>query len=238
MAEVHALRQLRGHEHGSWMKVPSALPEDGAQTACLHHLKARAAPTQPGAPPPSLGSLPWPRHLASACAQDEHLSTVHRQEHRQAHRRRRAGRGRVHRAREDRRARPERAHPLSVERPAARGPGAPRRPPPRSLPTPPSPVLFRRPPSPDAPPLGPPPPAPPAPRPRPRSPQARRFFRHLLAALRHAHARGFLHCDVKPSNVRLQRAREGGELTAVLQPAERGLYPRLRIAPHRPRRAI
>ena len=39
-------------------------------------------------------------------------------------------------------------------------------------------------------------------------PQARQFFRHLLAALRHAHARGFLHCDVKPANVRLDRGCE------------------------------
>ena len=47
-------------------------------------------------------------------------------------------------------------------------------------------------------------------------PQARQFFRHLLAALRHAHARGFLHCDVKPANVRLQLGPREGELTAVL----------------------
>ena len=33
-------------------------------------------------------------------------------------------------------------------------------------------------------------------------PSARRFFRHILAALRHAHARGFIHCDLKPANVR------------------------------------
>ena len=46
--------------------------------------------------------------------------------------------------------------------------------------------------------------------------QARRFFRHLVAALRHAHARGFLHCDVKPANVRLQLGPTEGELTAVL----------------------
>ena len=46
--------------------------------------------------------------------------------------------------------------------------------------------------------------------------QARHFFRHLLAALRHAHARGFLHCDVKPANVRLQLGPREGELTAVL----------------------
>jgi len=39
-----------------------------------------------------------------------------------------------------------------------------------------------------------------------------RFFCHLLAALRHAHSRGFLHCDVKPENVRLNAACD----TAVL----------------------
>ena len=32
---------------------------------------------------------------------------------------------------------------------------------------------------------------------------ARHLFGHLLAALRHAHSRGFVHCDVKPENVRL-----------------------------------
>ncbi|KAL3912560.1 MAG: hypothetical protein SGPRY_008299 [Prymnesium sp.] len=32
------------------------------------------------------------------------------------------------------------------------------------------------------------------------------FLCHLLAALRHAHSRGFLHCDLKPENVRLSAA--------------------------------
>ena len=36
--------------------------------------------------------------------------------------------------------------------------------------------------------------------------EARRFFCHILSALRHAHTRGYLHCDLKPGNVRLSRA--------------------------------
>ena len=36
---------------------------------------------------------------------------------------------------------------------------------------------------------------------------------HLLAALRHAHRHGFLHCDVKPDNVRLNKACNHAVLT-------------------------
>ena len=38
--------------------------------------------------------------------------------------------------------------------------------------------------------------------------EAARYFAHVLGALCHAHARGFLHCDVKPANVRLDRGCE------------------------------
>ena len=38
------------------------------------------------------------------------------------------------------------------------------------------------------------------------APVAARFFGQLLCALRHAHRRGFLHCDVKPENIRLNLA--------------------------------
>ena len=54
------------------------------------------------------------------------------------------------------------------------------------------------------------------PNPNPNPNQAARYFTHVLGALGHAHARGFLHCDVKPANVRLQLGTREGELTAVL----------------------
>ena len=38
-------------------------------------------------------------------------------------------------------------------------------------------------------------------------------FGHLLSALRHAHLRGFLHCDVKPDNIRLNKACDHAVLT-------------------------
>ena len=42
---------------------------------------------------------------------------------------------------------------------------------------------------------------------------AQRVFAQLLQALHHAHARGFLHCDVKPANVRLDATCERAVLT-------------------------
>ena len=46
---------------------------------------------------------------------------------------------------------------------------------------------------------------------------AQRIFCQLLGALRHAHAAGFVHCDVKPENVRLHAGSlEPDALHAVL----------------------
>ena len=42
---------------------------------------------------------------------------------------------------------------------------------------------------------------------------ARVFFSHILSALRHAHSRGLIHCDVKPGNVRLNAACDRAVLT-------------------------
>ena len=44
-----------------WLNVASTPPDDGAFSASLGHLKARAAPTQPGAPPEHLGGFLWPQ---------------------------------------------------------------------------------------------------------------------------------------------------------------------------------
>ena len=57
--------------------MPSALSEDTASSASLGHLKAPAAPTQPGAPPPQRGGSPWAQHPASGRpkAEDLPLST-------------------------------------------------------------------------------------------------------------------------------------------------------------------
>ena len=52
-------------KHVGWCKGPSALTEDGAPSASLDHLKAPAAPTHPGAPPPPRAGSPWPQELAS-----------------------------------------------------------------------------------------------------------------------------------------------------------------------------
>ena len=42
---------------------------------------------------------------------------------------------------------------------------------------------------------------------------ATRILGHLLSALRHAHRHGFLHCDIKPDNVRLNKACDHAVLT-------------------------
>ena len=54
-----------GAKPNSWLKMASTLFDDTAPSASLDCLKARAAPTQPGAQPEPLGSLPWPQELAS-----------------------------------------------------------------------------------------------------------------------------------------------------------------------------
>ncbi len=63
-AELAALTQ---DEPSSGWKLPSALSEDSAPSASLDHLKARAAPTQRGAPPEqSLEACAGPRSSAQA----------------------------------------------------------------------------------------------------------------------------------------------------------------------------
>ena len=59
------LREFFRQTQGSWLKMASTLSDDTAPSASLDRLKARAAPTHPGAQPEPLGSLPWPQELAS-----------------------------------------------------------------------------------------------------------------------------------------------------------------------------
>ena len=49
-----------------------------------------------------------------------------------------------------------------------------------------------------------------------RTAAASRLFTQLLAALQHAHRAGFVHCDVKPENVRLHEDVTAGSEHAVL----------------------
>ena len=49
----------------SWRKVPPALLEDSAPSACLVAPRAEASPTLPGAQPEPLGGWPWPQQPAS-----------------------------------------------------------------------------------------------------------------------------------------------------------------------------
>ena len=71
-------RPLALGPHASWLKRASTLPDDTAPSASLDCLKARAAPTHPGAQPEPLGSLPWPQELASGRpkVEDSPLSTT------------------------------------------------------------------------------------------------------------------------------------------------------------------
>ena len=54
--------------------TPPAPPAYGAPSAPLDRLKAQAASTHPGAPPPPLGGWPWPRQPASGRPKDGNLS--------------------------------------------------------------------------------------------------------------------------------------------------------------------
>ena len=46
-----------------------------------------------------------------------------------------------------------------------------------------------------------------------RSDLARQLLCHVLSALHHAHAHGFVHCDIKPDNIRLSKERNHAVLT-------------------------
>ena len=77
---ARAPRWWRRSPPRSWFQMASTLSDDTAPSASLDCLKARAAPTHPGAQPEPLGSLPWPQELASGRpkVEDFPLSTTRR----------------------------------------------------------------------------------------------------------------------------------------------------------------
>ena len=113
-------RLAGGLERGSWFKMASTLSDDTAPSASLDCLKARAAPTHPGAQPEPLGSLPWPQELASGRpkVEDVPLSTTRRQAPR---RQARAGRAAARRARAEQPRRAGRAAGRRMLRDRRRG---------------------------------------------------------------------------------------------------------------------
>ena len=62
--------ELLAQRWSSWLEKPAAPCEDSAFSASLDHLKASGSPTHLRAPPQQLGTLRWPRQLASPRTND------------------------------------------------------------------------------------------------------------------------------------------------------------------------
>ena len=73
----------------------AAAGSEGPLCARQDHLKARAAPAHPGAPPPPRGGSPWPSQPASRRSKVEDFSTA-RCDERDSEVARRAGVGYIH----------------------------------------------------------------------------------------------------------------------------------------------